>query len=408
MTPHKLRRWAGNLAAAGLAVGLVLASCEIAARIALANRRGKEGAEVQSYTEFDSDLGWVKRPGAHARYTRTEYTVDISINSLGMRDRERTVDPPPDTQRVLALGDSFVEGYTVSADEMATRVMERTLGRPGCRVEVLNGGTAGYSTDQELIFYRKTGRSFKASTVVLFFYYNDILANASFTYSARSKPLFASHNGQLSLARPAFPSEPEPVAAVAPRTLPRGSAAWAWLKDRLMRGAPRTYNRLASLGLWPPLEPTRWIPDEMLVYRNPYPRRIGAAWHLTELLLAALSRDVAQAGAHFLVAYVPASMEVRDASWDVTRTVYGMGRKWSRDAVVRHLEEVGRRRGFDVLDLTPELRGAEAWWRTTYFTYDPHWNSLGHLVAGRAVAQELTRRGWIQCRAAAPAPPSQR
>ena len=211
MTPRKLRRWAGNLAAAGLAVGLVLASCEIAARIALANRRGKEGAEVQSYTEFDSDLGWVKRPGAHARYTRTEYTVDISINSLGMRDRERTVDPPPDTQRVLALGDSFVEGYTVSADEMATRVMERTLSHPGCRVEVLNGGTAGYSTDQELIFYRKTGRSFKASTVVLFFYYNDILANASFTYSARSKPLFASHNGQLSLARPAFLSEPEPV-----------------------------------------------------------------------------------------------------------------------------------------------------------------------------------------------------
>jgi hypothetical protein len=170
------------------------------------------------------------------------------------------------------------------------------------------------------------------------------------------------------------------------------------VKNRLVREAPTTYNRLAALGLWPPLRKTRWVPDEMLVYRAPYPRRVGAAWRLTELLLAALARDVARESAHFLVAYVPASMEVRDPDWEVTRAVYGLGRKWGRDFVAQHLEGIGRTRSFEVLDLTPELRRIERrWWRTTYFRDDPHWNSLGHRVAGQAVAHALVQRGWLDC-----------
>ena len=101
--------------------------------------------------------------------SRREYTVEVAINSHGLRDPERGYETPAGTARILALGDSFVEGYSVSLPETATQVLESALGRAGCPAEVINGGTAGYSTDQELLFYETEGHRYKPRVVVLFF-----------------------------------------------------------------------------------------------------------------------------------------------------------------------------------------------------------------------------------------------
>jgi len=79
---------------------------------------------------------------------------------------------------VLILGDSFAEGFSVSLEDTVSRALERELGTKGCAAEVVGGGTVGYSTDQEYLFYRDEGAAYGARVVVLLFYYNDILYNA--------------------------------------------------------------------------------------------------------------------------------------------------------------------------------------------------------------------------------------
>ena len=152
--------------------------------------------------------------------------------------------------RVLALGDSFVEGYTVPEDQTVTQVLERAVSGPGCPAEVLNAGHAAYSTDQEYLFYRDEGVKYAPQVVLVFFYYNDIVANTTANYSGRPSRALEQQDGTMRLTNDPVPRPAPPAPRAAPVRAPLrklyGSVALEWLRDRLARGAPRAYNVLAG------------------------------------------------------------------------------------------------------------------------------------------------------------------
>src|SRR5688572_29169581 len=194
----RTRRALANGLLALVSTAVALAGVEVGARVARRLQKGgKEQRTRLQYTEYDPLLGWKHQPGARARYERREYTTDVTINSRGLRDKERTYQAAPGAFRVLALGDSFIEGFTVPFEDSVTQVLERAMARDGCPVEVINGGTVGYSTDQQFLFYREEGHKYAPQVVVLFFYYNDVLYNAAPTNIQLPKPLLSFKGGQV-------------------------------------------------------------------------------------------------------------------------------------------------------------------------------------------------------------------
>ena len=170
------REWMFRLILMAISLLVVMSTLEIAARFLRSRQQGgKEGREDSLYKEYDPALGWRKKKNGGATYKRREYTVDVRINSQGLRDPERSVEPRPGTFRVLALGDSFMEGYTVNLGETLTQKLEGRLNAAGCRAEVINGGTSAYSTDQEYLFYRTDGARYRPALVLLFFFWNDVI-----------------------------------------------------------------------------------------------------------------------------------------------------------------------------------------------------------------------------------------
>ena len=97
------------------------------------------------------------------------------LNSRGFRDLERTVEKPPGTFRILALGDSFTFGAGVrDADDVYTRVLEsRLAARSMSRIEVINLSKKGWSTEQERRAMRNEGWDYSPDLVVLGYYLND-------------------------------------------------------------------------------------------------------------------------------------------------------------------------------------------------------------------------------------------
>src|SRR5688500_13225512 len=255
MSP-RLRALLLNTGLATASVAIMLGVLEIAARVAERSRGGgKERDEASRYVEHDPRLGWRKKPGARVRYDRREYSVEVAVNANGLRDPERPYSAPG-TFRVVALGDSFVEGYTVEIPQTVTQVLEQSLRAPGCPVEVLNAGTAAYSTDQEYLFYLDQGVRYSPQVVLLFAYYNDILWNTAVNYFGSPKPLLVPQGGQLVLSNDPVPAPyrgPTPPPPPPPPAPKLRSAAYEWTKDRLARGAPRAFNALARLGLWDPM-----------------------------------------------------------------------------------------------------------------------------------------------------------
>jgi hypothetical protein len=97
--------------------------------------------------QFDAELGWAHVPGGRGRLVTPEFSVEIAINSAGLRDSEFAQAKEPGVRRILLFGDSFAEGWGVeSADALSSR-LQSCLRQGGERVEVLNFGVAGYGTD---------------------------------------------------------------------------------------------------------------------------------------------------------------------------------------------------------------------------------------------------------------------
>ena len=114
------------------------------------------------------------RPG------QTAFTHDhpVRINSLGLRDREITLEPGPGASRVLALGDSQTFGAGLALANTWPKQLERMF-REGVasqrEVEVVNAGIPGTDTWQHEILLRRLLKMTNPHVVVLALYVNDVV-----------------------------------------------------------------------------------------------------------------------------------------------------------------------------------------------------------------------------------------
>jgi len=381
-----MRRWLANLTLLAVSLAACLGGLELAARWL----RARPLEPVASrYTGFDPLLGWRHRPGLTVSFPQGDYR----INALGLRDRERAYAPAAGTLRLLVLGDSFAEGFSVAFEDSVSQVLERSLSRPACPTEVIAAGTVGYSTDQELLFFREAGRRFQPKVVVLLFYYNDIVYNGRASVGRAPKPLLKFHAGDFTVVNAPL-TPPAPGGADADAYGPR-SAALAWLGERLLAGAPRLYDAGAALGAWRKRGPLR-PGSELLVYARDPPREVQDDWEQTVQILRALRRLVEADAGRLLVVYVPSKMEVEDRDWQLTQERYDVDESlWDRGRVARMLRREGQASGYPVLDLTAVLRRQQRAGFAPYHEGGGHWNAVGHGIAALAIEDTLRSLGWL-------------
>ncbi len=373
---------------------LVLIAGEVALRVlSRSTPGGKEQRERNRYTEYDPVLGWRKTPGAAAVYDRREYHVEYRVNARGLRGEDHPYEKPAGVARVLALGDSFVEAFMAEESRTVTSRLETRLRDAGCRAEVINGGTVGYSTDQEYLFYRDEGRKYAPDVVVLFVYHNDIPYLVLEDYLGYPKPRLDFSTAPPRVANEPVPRyEPSPAAEGPPASAAGGRHSYLFelVKDAIERTSARTYNRMARLGLW---EPLRVLPmnEELRLYQVPELGHLRPAWSAFTWTLETLGKAVAAGGGRLVVAYVPSSMEVSARVWERTEARYAMEPPaFDRRAVAARIRFITGRLGLPLIDLTPALTEANGFLAPTYFKTDSHWNARGQDVAARAVAASLT------------------
>jgi hypothetical protein len=379
------------LCAASLAVSLLAA--ELGLRLLSGPARaGKEQLERARYTEHDPVLGWRKRPGASVRFERRDYVSEWSVNRHGLRGPDRPYEKPAAGSRVLALGDSFVEAFMLDDAHMLTTRLEARLRERGCRSEVINGGTVGYGTDQEYLFFAEEGRKYAPDVVVVFVYHNDIPYLVLDRNLGFPKPLLSFETAPPTVTNlPVPPYQPPPAATPppAPEAFAR-SYLLEMLKDRLERAAPRAYDRLAGFGLFEPLRRLE-MNDELQLYRVPELGHLRRAWSAFTWTLESLGRSVEASGGRLVVAYVPSRMEVQDSVWELTQVRYGLAPgAYRRGAVAERVRYISDRLRLPVLDLTAPLTQAEGLLTPVYFPTDSHWNARGQDVAAAALADFLS------------------
>jgi hypothetical protein len=106
---------------------------------------------------------------------RVAGNIAVSTNSIGLREREFSVPKPAGRLRVLLLGDSYVFGNGVAAEERVGVHLEAELRqRSGIDVEVLHVGMTDWNLLASSAYLRRQLHHFEPDLVVHVLIYNDL------------------------------------------------------------------------------------------------------------------------------------------------------------------------------------------------------------------------------------------
>jgi hypothetical protein len=181
-----------NLFLIAISTALTLLLVEVGLRLA-GSKPLQVSPERGRFWKYDPLLGWSQQPGQEGIFESAQFRTVVRINAQGLRDQSHSYARQSGMDRILVLGDSFAWGYGVEESQRFSQLLQKSMG-----LEVINAGVSGYSTDQELLWYRNEGIKYDSDLVILQFTGNDVGDNSQGLVSTiYYKPRFVLQDGQL-------------------------------------------------------------------------------------------------------------------------------------------------------------------------------------------------------------------
>jgi lysophospholipase L1-like esterase len=391
------------LVLAGLVVGLFVV--EVGLRIV--------GYSFPVFYTTDQDRGVALRAGVEGWYRREGKTY-VRINSDGLRDLEHARSKPPNTVRVAVIGDSYAEAFQVPLEDAFWAVMGREL--EGCgsfvgkRVEVINFGVSGYGTAQELITLRQKVWAYSPDIVLLAVCTGNDITDNSRAFKKTEIPYFVYRDGGQLVADNSF--RDSKTFRLQSSALNR---AGRWLRDSLRfvqaiheaQLVIKTYlaERRARNNGAPPAATASPAPPptdlarseelglDNLIYHEPDEALWKDAWRVTEGLIRMMRDEVKGKGGKFLVVTLSNGIQVHPEPKARQSFIERVGATniFYPD---ERIHALGEREGIAVLTLAPALQAYAEQHKVFLHGFDKnigngHWNTAGHALAGRLIAQKV-------------------
>lgn len=358
----------------------------------------------QLFVEYDPLLGWRKIPNMVGEHVTSEYTVSESINSKGIRGPEYSYEKAEGDYRILILGDSFAEGYSVEFEQLFSEILKSRLNQNNkdIHIEVINAGTGGYSTDQELLFFQNEGQKYNPDLTILMFFDNDVWYNNQTYYWRGHKPMFKlTNNSTLELTNVPVPKPVNDPADVNPIKgknsldtvkiwLDRNSSLYTFIRDRV-ENTPFLRAIGAKSGLVRSKLP---IPGDFRIYEAHPNNDVVEAWRITEALIARLKEETISIDSEFLIFFVPARENVYPAVWNLMKEQYNISDDhWDMKQIQRTLQTICTRNNIDCITPIDSFRKKanelQADNQLMYYPEDNHWNVNGHKFAGELLTDYI-------------------
>ncbi|MFC1497926.1 hypothetical protein ACFLS1_05570 [Verrucomicrobiota bacterium] len=348
-----------------------------------------EGGHHKIFVQHHPVLGWSKKPDFAGKHVTSEYSITEQINSRGIRGPEYSYTKKTNERRIIILGDSFAEGYTVQFQDLFSEVLKKELNSTSSNItyETINMGTAGYSTDQELLCFTEEGKRYSPDITVILFYYNDVWLNNQTKYWRGQKPVFRYREGKLIAENiPAPPPEINTWSKIQGWIYEK-FYVFRFIHDRsasIRKGVPENSDRHASN-----------IPLTVTVLKKETNEKANEAWRITEGLLELFAKETDNAGSKLLVVYVPMREAIHSEDWRKTLKTYNIKEEnWDVNLPLERVETICRNKNIPFCDLTQPFKEKALNSQTRlYYKIDRHWNKEGHALTGKVIAKKILQMG---------------
>ncbi len=146
--------------------------------------RRVEPALAEPYPDRIFDL----RASRRQVFSGEDFTIEMTINSKRLRDREHSIAKPTGTYRILALGDSFTFGWGVDVTDTWWAELGRLMARQMAPtpVEIINLGVYDYTFDQQVQRLQEFGLVYHPDVIVADFFYPHVVTIATHIYQAET------------------------------------------------------------------------------------------------------------------------------------------------------------------------------------------------------------------------------
>lgn len=355
-------------------ISLLLISCifslllmEIIVRIFLPQR-------IETPVDFyssDELLIWTSKPNFNKLYSSADFQMNVSTNEKGFRGVSHDYEKPPETFRIVGIGDSFLFGFGVDNQDTVLVRLQELLGRDNSsakKVEIINLGVGAYSINHYLRILKYEVYKYDPDLVMVFFYSNDWRANKEdenwkvddrgFLLSGAEEFSFKSVRSFLLPLR-VF--------------LKNHSQLYMLVRDRFTTILTKT--KLMHVPL-----------VDLYRKNNDLEEKFSHTFEVIDQINEFIESNL---NCPFVLCIIPEKVQIDEVLLNTVIQVHNIENSdydWSRPQAA--LIDFCLREKIKCLDLTPSFRdqGRE---EKLYFDIDIHWNQKGHLLAAEEIHKFL-------------------
>ena len=312
-------------------------------------------------------------PNRTYTHVTPEYVVELRTSSQGFRDdREFSPVTPPDTARIIVLGDSFAIGFGVNYEDSVPALLEanltEALNRP---IEVINMGVSGFGTAEELIMLEKLGWQYNPDIVIVYWHATDPVDNI------RSN-LFKLKDGKI------VPVDDQYLPAVEMRQFLYSFPAYRWIAGHShLYSWTREFAAVRVKGILSKLHQREQVKPIV----EDKGERVDPGVRLSLALLDEMQRRIQAHGANMIILEIPG------------RPYFDRSRfqKPDRDTYFPTFPlDVAQSMGlkFDIVDPTSEFlgqKGEKIYWEKSH----GHWTPLGTSCVAKALAERIVSQDLL-------------
>jgi lysophospholipase L1-like esterase len=321
----------------------------------------------------DAQLGWVPKPSMRGEHRLPYNQIStFSTNSLGLRNKEFPLTKQDGVERIVIAGDSFAWGWGVSDGDN----FPDQLGAGRSDLQVINLGVINYNIVQEMLYFERIGEQLQPDVLVLAFCENDVVGSMYNYLASRPAPISAGDDeGGMGIKR----------------ALANHSAMYRLANDVVTSN--RGLMRLAvRLGLKDGLSGFEDLDYNLQPFLKQYPPELLEQWNTAMSQLLEFKTIAAQHGIRFIVAVVPVLQSVEPSALlgSLASSSYEV-EDFDLDRPYVALAAFALQNGIEIIDPTAAFRTAESQGTRLYLKGDMHFNSDGHLLFAKAIADYLDR-----------------
>lgn len=342
---------------------------------------------LEAILQFDATRESTYRPDSAVQIVSpfSEFNVSYNTNSLGLRDREIAISNDASETRILVVGNSFVEGWGVEAEETFLRVAERHMNKqrpPEDQIRIINAGQSGYGAAQSYLNARVLTPITKPKEILFVLIGTMVHADAKFLINAaRSNTGIAtglSVDALLNGGGGQESQDPKPSKLVS--GLNQYSALSRFVTTRLAN--------LRAINAITPGDPMK---DLLAAYR-PQEGTAAQVYGPTFQHIMALSNYATNNDLRFSLLHLPMPFQMSDIEWDLGRQAYKLDLPSSGQAEQTLVKEFCAAEKLSCLFADDALRANTAQTEDDprlYYRNDFHLNAQGNQKLGVWLSNKL-------------------